>query len=597
VVLDALPLTPNGKVDRKALPAPDATGVQEESYIAPRTPIEEGLAEIWCAVLHVERIGVHDNFFELGGHSLLATQVMSRVRNTFQVDLPLHELFDAPTIAGLAVRIAGSSEEGGSGGPSLVRVSREGRLPLSFAQQRLWFIDQLEPQSSLYNLPMALRLGGVLDVVALQQALNAIVERHEALRTTFACDVGQPHLVIHTGVGVGLSVVDLSHLDAQDREDEARRRIAEEARRPFDLSVGPLFRCGLLRLDDTENVLLLTQHHIVSDGWSHEVIRRELSELYNAFVEGRPSPLPNLPIQYADYAFSQREWIQGKVTETQLSYWQTQLKSAAFGLPIRTDRPERTDPTFERGIQYFSCDASAAQVIESLAQQERSSLFIVLLTVFDILLYQDSRQEDICIGTPVSGRRWAETEGLIGLFLNTLVIRSDLSGNPSIRELIRQVRDTVLAAHAHQDLPFEQLVDALKPQRDLSHTPLFRVWFTVSESSPTAMECNGLSITNMSSVLPFARYPLRMNISHLSDGLRGSVSYQTDLFDFETIQRLVKKMEVLLAAVCSDVDLSLKQIVEGVKAVDRQSRNEQRRRLDEDNIQRLGARTRTILHS
>ncbi|HEX2081287.1 MAG TPA: condensation domain-containing protein, partial [Longimicrobium sp.] len=452
VYLEALPLTPNGKVDRKALPAPELASA-EDRYVAPRTPTEEVLAGIWAEVLRLERVGVEENFFEAGGHSLLATRVVSRIREVFAVELPLRALFEGPTVAELAVRVEEMRRAGVPVLPPVVPVERTGALPLSFAQERLWFIDRLEPESAAYNIPAALRLAGALDEAALERALGEIVRRHESLRTAFAEVDGSPVQVISPFGGFALPVEDLSDLSEADREAAVGRRAGEEARRAFDLSAGPLFRAALLRLGEEDHVLLLSMHHVVSDGWSMGVLFRELSALYAAYREGRESPLPELAVQYADYAVWQREQLGGEVLERQLSYWRERLADAPALLELPTDRPRPAVQTYRGATVPFEISLELLERLQRLGRSEGATLFMTLLGAFQALLGRYAGSEDVVVGSPIAGRTRGEVEELIGFFVNTLVLRTDLSGNPSFREVLRRVREATLGAYEHQEVP------------------------------------------------------------------------------------------------------------------------------------------------
>ncbi|MBV8858949.1 MAG: amino acid adenylation domain-containing protein, partial [Acidobacteria bacterium] len=445
LLLDSLPTLPNGKVNRHALLALKVKQPERGESVAPRTPIEEVLCAVWSELLGVERVGVEDNFFELGGHSLLVTQVVSRVRQVFEVELPLRSLFESPTVASLAATVEQAMRESAGRAPStppLTAVPRGERTPLSFAQQRLWFLDRLEPGSAAYNIPAAVRLTGALDTAALRRALSAVVSRHETLRTTFAEMDGEPAQLIREAAEVALSVVDLTHLPGPEREAAALGAARAEAALPFDLSRGPLLRAQLLRLSEEEHVLLLTMHHIVSDGWSMGILVQELSRAYAAFASGTEPALPGLPIQYADYAAWQRGWMDGEALDAQLAYWRGQLKGAPPVLELPTDRPRPAVQTFAGASHRFRLGRELTQALHRLGRQEGATLFMTLLAAFDALLYRYTSQEDISVGTPVAGRTRAETEALIGFFVNTLVLRSRLHPEMSFRELLAEVRRT-----------------------------------------------------------------------------------------------------------------------------------------------------------
>ncbi|HVF49520.1 MAG TPA: amino acid adenylation domain-containing protein [Pyrinomonadaceae bacterium] len=555
VLLDEIPLTPQGKIDRRALPAPEQHAVAaEDGPVAPQTPVEEILAGIWSEVLGVGRVGVEDNFFALGGHSLLATKVVSRVRQALQLELPLRALFEQPTLgqlaAGIETRLRG--EHVASSSP-LRRVSHK-QAPLSFAQQRLWFIDQLEPDSSLYNIPLALRLNGQLNLSSLAGALSEIVRRHDALRTTFALEDNAPVQVVHAPRPFELPVLDLSGIPSEERERKAAQLVAEEAGRSFRLSTGPLLRAALLRLAPDEHILLLTVHHIIADGWSLGVLLRELSTLYEAFDAGRASPLEELAIQYADYAVWQREWLQGEVLEQQLAYWRRQLADAPSVLALPCDRPRQKQRSHQ-GLHYeFVLEKQLADGLRALNRREGVTLFMTLLAAWQVLLSRYSGEADISVGTPVANRNRAETEHLIGFFVNTLVLRTDLSGDPSFRELLRRVRENALGAYAHQDIPFEKLVEELQPERDLSYTPLFQVMFALQNAVDGELELKGLHVTDADSPDTSAKFDLTLMMQEASDELHAKLTYDTDLFDTATIERLAHHFKQLLQGIISRPD-------------------------------------------
>ncbi|MFQ5610897.1 MAG: amino acid adenylation domain-containing protein [Anaerolineae bacterium] len=571
VCLDRLPLTPNGKIDRRALPAPDrARPALDQAFLAPRSPVELELARIWTEVLGLEQVGVQDNFFELGGHSLLATQVISRMRDAFRVELPLRALFENPSIAQLASTIEQAEGEGHRlRPPPISALPREPyraqtapdsfALPASFAQQRLWFLDRMEPGSPAYNIPAALRLAGPLDVTALERSLSELVRRHETLRTTFETGQSGPVQVISPPEPCPLPVIDLR----RQPETEARRIATEEARRPFDLRQGPLLRATLLRLGREEHILLLTMHHIVSDEWSMGVLYRELTALYNAFAGGAPSPLPELPVQYADFALWQREWLQGEALEAQLAYWQEQLAGASARLPtleLPTDRPRPPVQTFRGATQSITIPRALQDSLAGVGQEADGTLYMALLAAFEVLLYRYTGQADLVVGTPIANRNRAEIEGLIGFFVNTLVLRADLAGDPSFRELLARVRETALGAYAHQDLPFEKLVEALQPERDLSRNPLFQVMFVYQNVPMQQPELSGLSVTPVEVDHGTAKFDLTLTIFEEAAGLKASFEYNTDLFDADTITRLAGHFQTLLAGIVADPDAPISRL-------------------------------------
>src|SRR5829696_8993657 len=561
VSLPALPMTPNGKLDRRALPKPDEKRPDLESaYEAPRTQVEDVLAGIWEEVLGLERVGVHDDFFELGGHSLLATRVISRLRDAFGLELPLRSLFEAPTVAGLAERIeAARRGEQNLSAPPLVPVPRDGHLPLSFAQQRMWLVDQLEPGTSTYNISEALRLNGRLDVAALERSLAELVQRHEALRTTFAVVEGNPVQVISPTTDTKLPVEDLTILTRAQREEEAKRLVREERQRPFDLERGPLWKARLLRLDEEEHVLLLTRHHIVADAWSIGLIRRELGALYEAFSGGEVSPLAELPVQYADYALWQRRWLPGEALEEQLGYWKEQLADVPV-LQLPTDHPRPVIQTHRGSHRELELPELLAQALKDLSRQEGTTLFMVLLAAFQTLFARYTNQEDIVVGSPMAGRNRVETEGLVGFFVNTLVLRTDLSGDPTFKELLGRVPEVALGAYAHQDLPFERLVEDLQPERDLSRTPLFQVFFNMQNVDDAPTELSGLTVERLVPSDEDSMFDLTLYVAERQEGLHFRLVYNADLFEQDTVRRMLGHFRSLLEGVVEDPERHLSEL-------------------------------------
>ena len=525
----------------------------ETAFVAPRNETEQTLIRIWQELFGLEGVGVDDDFFDLGGHSLLATQVVSKVRETFGVDVPLRCLFDAPTVAGLAERIesARRSEEGFDA-PPIVRVSRAGDLPLSFAQQRLWFLDQLMPGSIVYNISGAARLTGPLNVVALEQSLTEVLRRHEILRTTFRAVDGQPFQSIASAEPFILPVTDLECLPEAEREAEARRLATEQAHQPFDLANGPLFRTTLLRLGEEDHILQCAMHHAVSDGWSIEILNKEIGSLYQSFSTGQPSPLPELSIQYADFAHWQRQWLQGEVLETQLSYWKKQLAGAPPSLDLPTDRRRPAVPTFHGARQSVVLSKSLTEALKGLSRQEGVTLFMTLLAAFKVLLSRYTGQEDIVVGTPIAGRNRAEIEGLIGFFVNTLVLRTNLSGNPTFKELLSRVREVALGAYDHQDVPFEKLVEELQPQRDLSRTPLFQVFFNMLNLESHKPELYELTAEPLLFDIGSVKFDLSLTMVEGTEGFTASLQYNSDLFDDTTIDRMICHFQTMLQGIVAN---------------------------------------------
>jgi amino acid adenylation domain-containing protein/non-ribosomal peptide synthase protein (TIGR01720 family) len=563
VRLDQMPLTPSGKLNRRALPAPrQIDAVADLASVVPMNPIQEVLAGIWAEVLRLKRVGIHDNFFELGGHSLLATQIISRVREVFQVELPLRSLFEYPALADLAMRIEEARLAGqGQSSPPIKPVARDGSLPLSFAQQRLWFLDQYEPNSSFYNIPIALRLRGALQVAVLEQSFQEIIRRHEVLRTTFVSREGRPIQVILPSVQLTVPVIDLSELREPEREACARELAAAEAQRPFDLSCGPLLRVTLLRLGDTDHSLLFILHHIVSDGWSTGLFVNEFNALYAAFKAGEPSPLPELPIQYADYAVWQREWLQGEVLEDQLAYWRQQLGGSRTVLELPTDGLRPAVQSFRGAMKYFVLPAGLAESLRILSRREGATLFMTLLAAFQTLLHRYTGQTSISVGTPIAGRSRTETEPLIGFFVNTLVLRAEVAGDPNFKDLLKQVRELALGAYAHQDVPFEKLVEELEPERSLSHSPLFQVMLVFDAALQESLNGGDLEFSSFMSESTTAKFDLTLFLSESEDGsLAGTIEYNTDLFERSRIDRMIEHFQTLLNGIAADPEQRLSQL-------------------------------------
>ena len=559
VVLERLPLTATGKVDRRALPAPERS--REGRYEAARTEVEEVLCGTWAEVLGVERVGVRENFFELGGHSLLATRVVARIREVLAVELPLRELFDAPTVAGLAERVEALRRAGQPALPPVVPTGRTGALPLSFAQQRLWVVDRLEPGSAAYNMPFARRLFGVPDVGALQASVDGLARRHETLRTTFEEQGGVPVQVVHPPAPVELPMVDLGGLPAAAREPEALRLAGEEALRPFDLARGPLMRSTLLRLDAEDHVLLFTLHHIVSDGWSMGVLARDVTALYAAHAHGEEPALPVLPVQYADHALWQRATLRGEELDRQLAWWRERLAGAPALLELPADRPRPAVQGHRGAVRSLRIDAATAGELRALCRHEGVTTFMALLAGFAVLLGRYSGQADVVVGAPAATRGRRETEGLIGFFLNTLALRTDLSGDPSFRELLGRVREMTLGAYVHQDLPFERILEELQPARTLSHSPLFQVMLNLQNfDDPAPLDLAGVRAEPFGVGAPAAKYDLTLYAGERDGGIRLDLVYNADLFEDARMEDALGHLRTLFAAVAADPELRVSRI-------------------------------------
>ncbi|MDL5368233.1 amino acid adenylation domain-containing protein, partial [Xanthomonas sp. NCPPB 2654] len=550
VYLDALPLTPNGKLDRKSLPAPDQAAVASRDYEPPVGDIEQTIAGIWQELLELEQVGRHDHFFELGGHSLLAVRLTTRLRAALGTEVALRDVFAQPTLAMLARTVSGAAPSHGA----IVPISRDQALPVSWSQQRLWFLDRLDRAAgAAYHIPAALRLSGDLNRAALQASLDGVVARHEVLRTRFVDIEDTPHQAIAPAdSGFALTEHDLRDLDAAAQAAVVAEWSADEARAPFDLAMGPLIRGRLLRLAEEEHVLLVTQHHIVSDGWSIGVLVREVSALYTAFCQGEPDPLPPLPIQYADYAAWQRQWLQGDVLQGQLDFWREHLNGAPALLELPTDRPRPAVQSYRGDRIEIRLPEKLSVSLHALSQRHDVTLFMVLQASWAVLLARLSGQDQVVIGSPVANRPRAEIEPLIGFFVNTLALRVDLAADPSLAELLAQIKATTLGAYAHQDLPFEQVVEALRPERNLGHNALFQVWLNLNNTPNDALSLPGLTLSTIDTEQRTARVDLSLSLTDLSDGLIGSLVYSTDLFDRSTAGRILGHWTTLLEAMVGD---------------------------------------------
>lgn len=558
IFLPEMPLTRNGKIDREALPSPDERSSEPaESFAPPRNMIEEVLTAIWAEVLQVNRVGLDDNFFQMGGHSLLATQLVSRVRESFRVDLPLRTLFETATVEEFALRV----HEAISAGhrlqmPRIGTVTRSSQLPLSFAQQRLWFLDRLEPGNPAYHSARPLQLSGRLREPGLEQSLGEIGRRHEILRTSFPMAGDQPVQSVSPPAQLLLPMVDLGGLAEFERDATARRLVSEEAGRPFDLSRLPLFRIALLRLSDDSHTILFGVHHIVIDGWSMGILVKEVNGLYRAFCDGAPSPLPELDIQYADFACWQRDWLQGDVLEAQLSYWRRQLADAT-DLELPAMKARSAAQIFRGATHSVALPPGLCRALNDLSRREGVTLYMTLLAAFKILLHLYTGQEDIVVGTGIAGRSRAETEQLMGFFINMLALRTDLSGNPGFRELLARVREVALDAYAHQDVPFEKVVAELRPGWEAGRASLFNVAFFLQNFPASALDLAELSLDSWSLDPGIAHFDLMLFLMETPQGLIGGIEYSTDILDSAAIAQMSGYYKDLLEKLVADPEARL----------------------------------------
>jgi amino acid adenylation domain-containing protein len=556
-VLAHLPLTPNGKVDRKALPEPDRAGLGLSGAGAGlRTPTEQLLATLWAGVLKLDTAALSTDaqFFALGGHSLLATQLAARVRDAFAVELPLRVVFAEPTLGALAAWL--DTQQRGIAVPAMVALPAGVVPPLSFAQQRLWFLSQLEGQSATYNMPAALQLHGKLDLAALRHALQTLVARHASLRQCFPAVDGVA-VVCELPAYDPLQVVELRHLLATEQQTDVQQRADADAAAAFDLARGPLFRVQLLVLAAESHVLLVNMHHIISDGWSMGVLLREWNALYQEAVSDIPANLPALPVQYGDYAAWQRQWLQGEVLAQQRTYWAQQLAGLPALLELPTDFPRPAVQDYRGAHVTSTLDAELAAQLQALAQAQGCTLYMLLLAAFQTLLQRYSQQDDVCVGSPIANRTQAQTEGLIGFFVNTLVLRAQFTPALRFTELLNQVRHTALGAYAHQDIPFEQLVEQLNPPRSLSHSPLFQVMLVLQNNEAVAPDWAGVEVTPLPAAYPVAKFDLTLSVAATPEGLTCHWEYATALLREDTIQRMAGHLDVLLRAIVAQPTATL----------------------------------------
>jgi amino acid adenylation domain-containing protein len=562
--LEELPLSGNGKVDREALEKLEDEGSGTEHYEVPRTVVEEQLAEIWADTLEVARVGRHDNFFDLGGHSLLATLVVARIGNAFGVKVPVRAIFESPTIAELAEVIEpglkGQDRKPGvdQDAKPVQRAtdSRPSVFPLSYQQEQLWFLDKFNPGNAFYNVPMVWKLKGNLDVARLERSLQEMVRRHEILRTCFVIgeDEEPRQKVVGAGLDVRLPVVDLRALGADEREEQAKKIQAEEAGKAFDLSHAPLLRGVLVRIGDNEHILGLTLHHILCDDWSLGVLMEELGKLYEAYGRGKKSPLPKLEMQYAEYAVEQREGLLGGKFQRQMEYWKEQLEGMPHVLALPADYPRPARETFRGGTEGRLLPSDLLQGLNAVGKKEKASLLMVLLAAFQVLLMRYSGQEDFGVGTVVANRKRKETMGLIGFFLNTLVIRANLRGEPTFRDVLRRVREAVLGGYEHQDLPFEKLVEELAPNRDVSRSPVFQVAFTLRRAAADKSELGELELIPFGLDPGTSKFDLILDVEEASQNAAVGLNYAKDLFEVATIRQMLQHYERLLEGIVADPD-------------------------------------------
>lgn len=592
ITLERMPLTASGKINRQALPEPDRVDSLQQ-FVAPRTQTEEMLANIWAAELKLDVLGINDDFFTLGGHSLLLARIGARIGEAFKINLSLRTLFEAATVAELAEQVEQARRShAAESEPPLVRVAENKEPSLSFAQERLWFFDQLEPGSAAYNIPRALRLHGSLDRVALEESLRALCQRHAVLRSTFHSIQGKPGLKVSKTTAPDISWLDLTAFDLSEREAKATAAIQEEIGKPFDLALGPLLRLAVVKLSDVEHELVLTMHHIVSDGWSIGIALSELVDGYNAFVTGEVSSRPRLPIQYADYAAWQRQVLSGGALEKQISFWRDHLDGAAPLINLPLDHPRPAVRSFRGSKVAINIPEDISTGLKKLGRAERATLFMTLLAAFEVFLALVTGDDDIVVGSPTAGRDRAQLQNLIGYLVNTIVVRAKFNDDLPFRKILNQVREQALSAFAHQDVPFEKLVDELGTPRTLEFNPLFQVWFVLQNANVERQEWSGLKVEPVSIDSNVTRHDLQLTLWESEAGLDGSFTFSTDLFEPETISRFAEQFKVLLGAVTTQPDILLSELRSKLNDAGRAIQELQAKRLEDASRERLRASKR-----
>jgi amino acid adenylation domain-containing protein len=550
VALESMPMTRNGKIDRRALPAPDQSAAKSQEFVKPRTAMEQALAAIWTEVLGVEQISATNNFFHLGGNSLKTTQVVARIASRFNLELPLRAVFEAPTVEELS-RLVGQAiaVRHSTATQFIERVSREQDFPLSFSQQRLWFLHRIAPASAAYNIAYAAHFHGRLNIAALQQSISQIVRRHEVLRTNFIQAEEQPQQVVHPEISLRIRHVDLRHLPDRDRQTHAQELALREAQRPFDLQEGTLLRITVMQQSEEQYVLLAAMHHIVCDGWSLGIFTRELVSYYEAFSSGTPSHEPELNVQYADFAVWQRRWIEEETVQVQFAYWRRQLSGMAALLDLPLDRPRPAVQSGSGATLTFSVPRSTTAALNELAQQQDATLFMVLAGALNALLARYSGQTDITVGTVIANRNRVETEPLIGCFVNTLALRTQFSGDSTFVELLQRIRTTTLEAYENQDAPFEKVAAEADASRDLGRSPLFQVMLVLQNAPLGNMELQGMRVEPEEVESRTAKFDLTVQFTEREQGLQGKLEYSTDLFNPETTGRMAAHLQSLLGSI------------------------------------------------
>ena len=555
-LIDEVPLTPNGKIDYNALPLPGVHLEIDDEFSG--SELKTVLAGVFASLLNLPAVGVNDNFFELGGHSLLATQLISRVRNVFSVEVPLRALFEAPTVATFAEYVS-AALNGETSSEPITPIERNRDLPLSFAQQRLWFLDQLENHGSVYNIPIAVSICGPLSPGVMRKAIAAILDRHEVLRTRIVSRDGVPVQVIEEQAPLSFQLIDLSEADEEIAKSQRQKIMKTEAQRPFNLTQAPMLRACLIRRDENTHTLLLTLHHIAGDGWSMSVLLKEIRQLYSAFKQGEPSPLAPLPIQYVDFAYWQRQQLSGEALDRHINYWLRRLGGQLPPPPLQTDFPRPNLPSYQGAVHRFTLDATRSADLRKMARREDCTLFMLMLAAFQALLFRITGTKDILVGTHIANRNRIEAEDLIGFFVNNLLLRADFIGNPEFRTMLAKVRRTVLEAYAHQDMPYDKLIEVLKQDRSPNQAPLAQIQFTLQNMPTVPLDFEGLRLEILDQE-PIARYELSVFLHESKQNIEFVWLYRSDLFCAETIERISFRYNTLLDAILENADTPVNRL-------------------------------------
>ncbi len=559
VLLDEFPLTPNGKIDRKNLPLPDTLNDNEITAM-PRNTNEEIIANIWKDILKINQIGIKQNFFEIGGHSLLATQVVSRINESFNIQLPIKYIFEYPTIASLSKEIEKYKSNGTNNLPTITKVNRDINLPLSFSQKRLWFLNELKPNDPSYNITSAFKISGNLNIEILSESIKLIIQRHEILRTVFIDNHGQPAQKILDEINFEIKVKDFTNLSEKEAETKAKEIAFNEGRVVFNLAKGPLLKSTLIKLNDSNSIMVFTIHHIIADGWSIPILIKEIAEYYNSIKTNNNVEIKELPIQYADYAYWQNLYLESDNYKTQLEYWKNQLAGIPPLLELPLDKPRPSVQTFNGNKISFTIEPELTSALNKISQKENVTLYMTMLSAFQLLLSKYSNQKDIVIGTPIAGRNKKELENLIGFFVNNLVIRTTFDNKLTFRKLLKQVRETSLDAYANQDLPFEKLVEELQPERDMSHAPIFQVMFVFQNIPFDSAAINDIQLKPIEIETGTTTFDLSLTLSEVGNSISAIFEYNTDLFYEETIKRFIRHYKILLTLLVKNVKQKISKI-------------------------------------